>query len=341
VPEYTGPADDGVLIEKALSSAGSISQMFGTKASFRHLWEGDASALCQAFPSPSGDTYDRSSADAALMAHLAFWTGKDAPRMDRLFRRSALYREKYEKRVDYRNNTISRAIGGCKKVYNIQANVPSTNIQQDQQTFAELMTVDQQIKHFDGCIYVRDRHRVMIPSGELLKPEQFNAIYGGFQFVISPTNQGAPAKKAFEAFTENRAYRFPKVVNTCFKPLEKPAAIIGDKVNTYRPIEVDATPGDVQPFISLLEKVLPNPHDREILINYIAAVVQHPGVKFQWAPVLQGVQGNGKTLIAKCVEYAIGERYSFSPDAKKLANQFNAYLLEKLFIIVEEVYIGD
>ena len=47
--------------------------------------------LSQKYPAFDGaGGFDHSSADAALMSHLAFWTGKDMPRMDRLFRRSAL-----------------------------------------------------------------------------------------------------------------------------------------------------------------------------------------------------------------------------------------------------------
>ena len=43
------------------------------------------------------------------MSHLAFWTGKDMTRMDRLFRRSGLMRDKYRDRDDYRRDTIRGA----------------------------------------------------------------------------------------------------------------------------------------------------------------------------------------------------------------------------------------
>mgnify|MGYP000496936405 CR=1 FL=1 len=46
-----------------------------------------------------------SEADAALMTHLAFWTGKDMPRMDRLFRMSGLGKRdkatKNDRHLDY------------------------------------------------------------------------------------------------------------------------------------------------------------------------------------------------------------------------------------------------
>jgi len=122
VPEYTGPQDDAELIRKMTASRGSIGAQFGTKASAKDLWHGDAANLSQIFPSPSNDVYDRSSADAALMAHLAFWTGKDSARMDRLFRQSALMRPKYAERPAYRESTIKNAVSQCQHVYNVAHN---------------------------------------------------------------------------------------------------------------------------------------------------------------------------------------------------------------------------
>lgn len=62
----------------------------------------------------AGDTApyggDDSAADLALCALLAFWT-RDPRQLDRLFRRSSLYRPKWE-RADYRERTIARALAG-------------------------------------------------------------------------------------------------------------------------------------------------------------------------------------------------------------------------------------
>ncbi len=59
---------------------------------------------------------DDSAADLALCTHLAFWTGGDPERIDRLFRRSALMREKWY-RDDYRDRTIEVAIAGCESFF--------------------------------------------------------------------------------------------------------------------------------------------------------------------------------------------------------------------------------
>ena len=70
---------------------------------FQQLWAGDTSAY-------GGDS---SSADMALCSILAFWTGRDVARMDRLFRKSGLYRDKWDERrgqQTYGEMTLRKAI---------------------------------------------------------------------------------------------------------------------------------------------------------------------------------------------------------------------------------------
>ncbi len=115
--DWNGPVDDDELIKRMLASRGSIAAQFGDKATVSQLWNADSGVLGKFYPAYGDDPYDRSSADAALMSHLAFWTGRDGVRMDRLFRRSGLIRDKYEKRKDYRESTVAGAVAGCVAVY--------------------------------------------------------------------------------------------------------------------------------------------------------------------------------------------------------------------------------
>lgn len=183
-------------------------------------------------------------------------------------------------------------------------------------------------------------HRVLVPDGTMLKPEQFNATYGGHMFQMMPDGT-QPTRKAFEALTENRATTFPQAIRPCFRPDLPPHMITEDgSVNTYIPPDVQMVQGDVGPFLDLLARLLPDPGDRAIMLAYMAAVVQYPGHKFQWAPVLQGCEGNGKTALFSCVIYAVGRRYTHQPKAKQLGAQFNAYLDGKIFILVEEIHMN-
>jgi hypothetical protein len=78
-------------------------------ANFLRLWQG----------SWQGRYLSPSEADLALCRHLAWWFIRVTPseelpaRIDRLFRSSALCRDKWEQRPDYRDNTIAKAVAHC------------------------------------------------------------------------------------------------------------------------------------------------------------------------------------------------------------------------------------
>lgn len=122
--DWIGPADDDLLIQRALASQ-SLAGMFSGKASFADLWNGNAQALARSYPDSENPTgYDASSADMALAQHLAFWTGCDIGRTERLMRRSALVREKWDDRADYLvSRTIIGAARQAREVYRDPAEV--------------------------------------------------------------------------------------------------------------------------------------------------------------------------------------------------------------------------
>lgn len=115
-PSWSGPEDDDELLRRIRSWTGGPRGAFGEKPPFDALWNADASVLCQYFPS-EGDVFDHSSADLSLMSMLAFATGRDAARMERLFSRSALAKRDKWTRGDYRQRTIAKACAGCATVY--------------------------------------------------------------------------------------------------------------------------------------------------------------------------------------------------------------------------------
>ena len=62
----------------------------------------------------------QSEADMAFCNHLAFWTGRNAEQMDRIFRCSGLMRDKWDKKrgaETYGNMTIEKAIASCRDCY--------------------------------------------------------------------------------------------------------------------------------------------------------------------------------------------------------------------------------
>lgn len=118
-PSYCGPHDDAELLRKAMDS-GSMDSLLKGKARFADLWTRNVTVLQNTYPSNEpGKEFGESEADQALAFLLAFWTGRDAARIERLMRQSALKRDKWEtnEHATYLAGTIAKACAGCSKVY--------------------------------------------------------------------------------------------------------------------------------------------------------------------------------------------------------------------------------
>jgi hypothetical protein len=99
---FNTPNDD--VIAKMLASKG------GEK--IQALMDGDMSA----------HKNNGSSADMALLSHLAFWTGRNGAQMEQIWLSTKLgSREKTQKRKDYRDRSITAAIKNCKEIYESNA----------------------------------------------------------------------------------------------------------------------------------------------------------------------------------------------------------------------------
>lgn len=201
-----------------------------------------------------------------------------------------------------------------------------------------------QIEKFEGFVYVAQDHKIFTPKNGLLDMGRFNAVHGGYVYQLDERGDKT-TKKAWEAFTESQCVRFPKVDTRIFKPGMPSGEILEIEgnvaVNTYVPVETPCLEGDVSPFLGHLTRIMPEQRDRDILLSYMAACVQYMGVKFQWAPLIQGAPGNGKTLLTRCVERAVGRRYSYRPKSDQLTSKFNDWLDGTIFIGVEDVYVSE
>lgn len=357
--EWVGPADDGELLDRALrSGTGNASSAFGgtpTKASFADLFTANADVLGAIWPADrAGELYNASHADQSMANHLAFWTGRDCERIERMMRMSELERPKWD-RDSYIQGTILKACGLVQTVY---VETPTRGVDPGPPPTAEAledagmthrdggglpMLAGAQIEHFAGCVYVTSINKILTPRGHRLDQARFNANYGGHEFVIDPQGKKL-TRSAWDAFTENENFAAPTADRLCFRPELGSGGLVQDGgeilANSYVAIDVPAADGDVSRFLTLMERQLPDARDRAILLNYMASVVQNPGMKAQWWPVLQGLKGNGKTVYLTLMEYAVGARYTHLPGVGKMVRNgmnFNGWIDGKLFLGLEEI----
>lgn len=206
-----------------------------------------------------------------------------------------------------------------------------------------LLTASEQQRLFEGMIWVSDVNEISYPNGLMKDQSRLNSDLGGFVYLISA--DGKSTKKAWEAFTESELTEFPRVEAMTFDPSLPPRFVLirdGHRVlNSYVPVHVDAIPGDVSLFLNHLHKLYPNERDAAILLAYFAAMVQHKGTKFQWAPLLQGVEGNGKTFFSRAMTYCLSKRYTHNARASEIGSNFNGAFEDKLLVIIEDVKISE
>ena len=110
-------------------------------------------------------------------------------------------------------------------------------------------------------------------------------------------------------------------------------------INRYQSIPIDKKPGNVQPFLDLIAANYPVERDQRILLSFFKALVQNPGIKANWCPVIQGVQGCGKTLLIEFVKYAMGLKYSYPARGSDFESQFNSQLFDKTLITIDDIVL--
>lgn len=113
IPEKAKPKQERVCVPVSLDDERllQIIRLSRNGTKFQILYEG--AWECLGYGS-------QSNADLALCSMLAFWTGRDAGRMDALFRSSGLMRKKWDERRGartYGEITIQTAIDGCAEIY--------------------------------------------------------------------------------------------------------------------------------------------------------------------------------------------------------------------------------
>lgn len=213
----------------------------------------------------------------------------------------------------------------------------------------QILFADQQIEYFKGCTYVSSQNAILMPDGRLLRQAQFDAVMGGYDFYLGDgVRKLSKTDSAWKAFTQGWRFRPPRASYTCFRPKLPPGTIVDDglltAVNRYVPPNTRQVDGDASPFLVHMGKLLPDEHDRKILMSYLASILQNPGTKMQWWPVVQGTEGNGKTIFGNILAQCVGWSYFHIVNAAKSARRginFNGWVDGKLVVVFEEIQPGS
>ncbi len=281
------------------------------------LYEGDLNAY-------NGDA---SSADMALLSHLAFWTRKDAGQMERIWMASPLgKRKKTQTRKDYRDRSVAAAIKACTTVYETQAQK------------MELANPDLDLLFTLN----REKEKVFTQNTEnmcrvLRKHAEF---IGRFRYDVFKNVMEIRPKKTdmWRTLEDNDAVNIQTAISIllpCFGKVGKDM-IYDAIIKVSKEHEIDSAADFIKGIVwdgearldSWLTKVYgveDNKYHRAVGSNWLKGLVKriiHPGCKFDYVLVLEGPQGTKKSTSLAILGGNWHVETTMSTDSKDFFMQF-------------------
>jgi P4 family phage/plasmid primase-like protien len=317
----TSGADDHELIEKAKNAKNG--------AKFTALWDGLT------------DGYDsQSEADLALCCLLAFWTGGDPVAIDRLFRQSGLYREKWE-REDYREKTIDAALTHTTEFYEANNGKATKVAAKEVDLLGKFDTATpaderKKTKEDFSPYFKKDTFIPKLLADDILSDNRFinvkgllyryeNGVYrdDGEQFIAAESQNKLGNESRQNRISETvyyikvDSYTAPELVN----PSDK-AHLINLKNGLYDWIEGKLLPHDPNHFSTIRIPIEYNPEATCPTVDYflestlpkdcipiaeeLFGYVLIPYVRFEKAFMFTGNGANGKSTFLTLLEKFVG-----------------------------------
>lgn len=179
--------------------------------------------------------------------------------------------------------------------------------------------------------------------GYQIKREAFNTKYAGESECI-----GEFGRPPATVFSQSDGFR--SVTDCMYWP---GAALFykyegREMLNTYRPSGVapcetldDDGQTVVYMFLAHTATLLPDTREQTILLDWLAYVVQHPGNHANWAIVLQGAQGCGKSYYANVMQAVLGDN-ARQVSVSDIMGRFTGWAAGAMLAVIEEIRIsGD
>lgn len=173
-----------------------------------------------------------------------------------------------------------------------------------------------------------------------IKREAFNAKFDRMDDVVA-------AEKPASTFALVDC-KIPTVVNSIFWPGADLIIEYQGKpmLNIYRKqgvLPAESLDEEGQAVVDRLLKhiafTLDDEREQTILLDWLTFVYQNPGQRVNWAMLLQGAQGTGKSYFAVMLQALMGELVT-NLDPAAIAGRFTSWAFGSLVVVVEEVRIS-
>ena len=119
-------------------------------------------------------------------------------------------------------------------------------------------------------------------------------------------------------------------------------------LNTYKNglVAFDSLEGDddgqkiVDMFLAHIKMTFNNDRERTIMLDWMCHITQYPGKRMNWALLLQGLQGCGKSYFGDVMQGVLGLDNAKKVSPTAITSNFSAWATGSILNIVEEIYVG-
>lgn len=200
----------------------------------------------------------------------------------------------------------------------------------------------------DGWVYVsRDKTFFDRKKRYAVSTEAFNAMFGRFMLTKKDVVEGKSVPETAPAPFALNNKQIPIVRGPMYMPGEDDLFWVDGVryVNSYNDENVPETPtkmnavekAAVETARAHFEFLFANERDRATLLDAIAFLVQNPGKRLNWAILLQGVEGDGKTWFAGLLSACLGPENVNNLVASSLEEKFSSWAEGSQVVFFEEI----
>lgn len=92
-------------------------------------------------------------------------------------------------------------------------------------------------------------------------------------------------------------------------------------------------------FMSHFDLIIKEPDYRKTIVDYLCFIVQNPGVKIPWAPIIQSAEGAGKGIIGEIMGAVLGKSNVKVISPAVIQSQWNDWQVGAALIILNEIHM--
>ena len=169
------------------------------------------------------------------------------------------------------------------------------------------------------------------------------------RYLLTPTERlegkSVPETQPVDAVVN--LYQVPVVYNRMFMPGQPALYSVNgvDYANSYTEEGIPELPGELSPveeeaiqiFLGHLEHIIANEDDRMVFLDFLTYIVQNPGSRINWAILLQGAEGDGKSFFISALAAVMGENNVNMISGKALEEKYNPWAENALVCFIEDV----